>query len=186
MRQRGRRRRCVCARPSKLSALASGFVSSRPRLPACMGCGGCGALSRTQVFTDRVARAVATGPAIQLLDCGGTVQPHWLPYLALPALAGAGWRPFGACGCCGCGRPVHRQSAAAGRCAHVQTARRGVDHACCSRASRWAWHGWSAPGQRRDDGRRLAGRAGRCARCRCGGADARPATEPRPWAWNAH
>ncbi len=38
------------------------------------------------------------------------------------------WRPFGACGCCGgAADQSTSRSAAAGRCAHVQTARCGVD-----------------------------------------------------------
>ena len=70
-----------------LSALASGFVSSTATI-ASLG---------MDVRTGKApARAQAAGAvlscvatALHVLVVAATVQPHWLPYLALPALAGA-------------------------------------------------------------------------------------------------
>ncbi len=68
----------------------------RPPLPAwAWMCAPARRPPRTQA-AGAVLSCVAT--ALHVLVVAATVQPHWLPYLALPALAGPGWRPFGACG----------------------------------------------------------------------------------------
>lgn len=81
-------RRLLAARHAlALSSLASGFVSSTATI-ASLG---------MDVRTGKApARAQAAGAvlscvatALHVLVVAATVQPHWLPYLALPALAGA-------------------------------------------------------------------------------------------------
>ncbi|WP_312780065.1 MgtC/SapB family protein [Acidovorax temperans] len=71
-----------------LSALASGFVSSTATIASLgMDVRAGKAPARTQA-AGAVLSCVAT--ALHVLVVAATVQPHWLPYLALPALAGAG------------------------------------------------------------------------------------------------
>jgi hypothetical protein len=120
--------------------------------------------------------------ALHVLVVAATVQPHWLPYLALPALAGAGvaavwglWLLWGAC------RPVRGAAKAPLQADAPMFKLRDVVLITLLLTTIQVGGAVAdaVAGRRRHAGGRLAGRPGRCACCHCCGADARWPTERR-------